>query len=109
MVSEGAHIVSLGDAFGKLKDASVAFADSVIAAHGNVAEHGDFFIAAPCLLPCLDQRAVMKIDVQRVVRAFQNIHLKDELGRFGEQNLLQPLQTAGVAFTVKSQYGAERA
>ena len=64
----------------------------MVTAHGDVAEHGDFFIAAAGFLPCLDQGAVVEINVQLIIRAFENIHLKDQLGGFREQRLFQPLQ-----------------
>ena len=54
----------------------------MVTAHGDVAEHGDLLIGAAYLLPRLHQRAVVEIDVQLIIRAFENIYLKDQLGGF---------------------------
>jgi len=45
-----------------------ALADAVVAAHGDVAEPGDLLVGAAGLLPRLDQRAVVEIQIQGVVR-----------------------------------------
>ena len=88
MVAQGADVVTLGDALGKVQHGAVSFADTVVTAHGDVAQSGDFFIGAACLLPCLDQGAVVEVDVQLVISGLQHIHFEDELGGLGEQHLL---------------------
>ena len=44
VISETAHIVSLCDTLGKIKHTAVALADTVVAAHGDVAEGSDLLI-----------------------------------------------------------------
>ena len=46
VIPQGAHIVSLGNAFRKHQDAAITFTYAVVAAHCNIAEHGDFLYRA---------------------------------------------------------------
>ena len=81
--------------FGWTKDVLInnienqAFANAMVTAHGDVAEHRYLIIRTARLLPCLDQWTVVEINVQFIIRAFQYIHLKHQLSRFGEQCLFQ--------------------
>ena len=61
-------VLLLGDGLGQLQPCVEALADAVVAAHGDVAEPGDLLIGAADLLPRLDQRAVVEIQIQGVVR-----------------------------------------
>lgn len=41
VIPQGAHIVSLCNAFRKIQNAAVTFTDAVVPAHGNITEHDD--------------------------------------------------------------------
>ena len=69
----------------------------MVAAHGDAAEPGDLLIGAAGLLPRLDQRAVVEIQIQGIVGVLHQIHLEDPAGRLGEQRLAQTLQALGAA------------
>ena len=69
VVAQGAYVVAFGDAFGQVQLGAVAFADAVVAAHGDVAEGGDLFVGASGFLPGFYQGAVVEVDVQRIVGA----------------------------------------
>ena len=61
-------VLLLGDGLGQLQPCVEALADAVVAAHGDVAEPGDLLVGAAGLLPRLDQRTVVEIQIQGVVR-----------------------------------------
>ena len=84
--------VTFGNGLGQFQLAAKAFRNPPVAAHGVVAQQLDLLIGAALLLPCLHQRAVVEIDIQIVIGAALDIHLKDPLGGLGEQGLLQTLQ-----------------
>ena len=72
-VAQGADIVTLGNALGKIQHGAIGFADAVVTAHGDVAEGGDLLIGAAGLLPGLYQGAVVEVDVQSIIGGFQKI------------------------------------
>ena len=96
-VSQRADVIALRDGLGQLKACVEAAADAVVAAHGDVAEPGDLLVAAAGLLPGLDQRTVVEIEIERVIRILDEIHLEYPSGRAGEQRLSQTLEALGAA------------
>lgn len=104
-VAQRADVVALGDGLGQLQPCVEALADAVVAAHGDVAEPGDLLIGAAGLLPRLDQRAVVEIQIQGVVGVLHQIHLKDPAGRLGEQRLAQTLQALGIPIKPPCTFG----
>ena len=105
-VSQRADVIALRDGLGQLKASVKAAADAVVAAHGDVAQSGDLLVAAAGLLPGLDQRTVVEIEIERVVCIFDEIHLEHPSGRAGEQRLSQALEAFGAALFL--QVGALR-
>ena len=105
-VSQRADVIALRNGLGQLKACVKAAADAVVAAHGDVAQSGDLLVAAAGLLPGLDQRAVVEIEIERVVCIFDEIHLEPPSGRAGEQRLSQTLEALGAALFL--QVGALR-
>ena len=97
MVIEPAYLITFGDGFQKLQLPAVCLSDPVVTAHGNVAEDGDLLVCTACLLPCLYQRTVMKINSQHIICALSYFHLKNPLGRFCEQLLSQPFKAVRTA------------
>ena len=105
-VSQRADVIALRNGLGQLEASVKAAADAVVAAHGDVAQSGDLLVAAAGLLPGLDQRAVVEIEIERVVRVLDEIHLEHPSGRAGEQRLSQTLEALGAALFL--QVGALR-
>lgn len=105
-VSQRADVIALRNGLGQLKACVKAAADAVVAAHGDVAQSGNLLVAAAGLLPGLDQRAVVEIEIERVVRILDEIHLEHPSGRAGEQRLSQTLEALGAALFL--QVGALR-
>lgn len=105
-VSQRADVIALRNGLGQLEASVKAAADAVVAAHGDVAQSGDLLVAAAGLLPSLDQRAVVEIEIERVVRILDEIHLEHPSGRAGEQRLSQALEAFGAALFL--QVGALR-
>lgn len=79
MISKGTNIVTLGNALRQIQNTAVAFADTVVTAHCNIAELCDFFISTACVLPRFYKRAVVEVNGKLVIGAFENIHFKHQL------------------------------
>lgn len=105
-VSQRADVIALRNGLGQLEACVKAAADAVVAAHGDVAQSGDLLVAAAGFLPGLDQRAVVEIEIERVVRILDEVHLEHPSGRAGEQRLSQTLEALGAALFL--QVGALR-
>lgn len=59
--------VALGNGGLQVELAAEVRNNTAVATHGEVTEFGNFLIGAALLLPGLDQRAVVKVNVQMVV------------------------------------------
>ena len=101
-IAQRADRIALCDALRQLQLAAIGLANAVIAAHGDIAQQGDLFILAALLLPSLDQRAIVKINRQQVVRAFLDVHFKHPLRRLGKQRFAQLLQALRAALFHKA-------
>ena len=96
-VAQAAHIVALRNALRKIQHTAVAFTDTMVTAHGNIAECRDLLIGATSLLPSLYKGAVMEVNGKLIIRGFLDLHLKDQLRRLREERLAQTLQAIRLA------------
>ncbi len=88
-------VKSFGNRLSELKLAAEGFGDAPVSLHGDVAKHGNPLIVNSLGLPCRHQRTVVKIDVQAVVRARQDLHLENDSRRQSEKLLLQAFKAFG--------------
>ena len=73
----------------------------MVAAHGDITKHGDLLVGAACVLPSLDERAIMEVDGKLIIRGFDDIHLEHELSGLGKQGFAKSLQAVGLALLHK--------
>jgi hypothetical protein len=84
----------------QIKGAPEALRYAAVAPHGEIAESRHFLHRAPLPLPCVDQRAVVKINVKIVIGRAPDFHFKNESSGQAEelfpQNFKARLPGAGV-------------
>ena len=92
MIAQATHIVTLGNALGKVEHTAVALADAVVTAHGDIAKHSDLLIGAAGLLPSLNERTVMEINRKLIIGRLKDLHFKDKLCGLGKKRFAQALE-----------------
>ena len=87
-----AKLAAIGPArngLGQQQLTAVLLGNGMVAAHGNVSQALYLLVCAALFLPCLHQRAIMEIEIQRVVRHPAHLYLEHHARGQGKQRFLQ--------------------